>query len=163
MIKILTLIAASLLLTIGWFWLQPTPDIPDGYTRDFPDTKEENDAPTETDVLISQSGEHIPFRRPPENETTNLTADSVLFAPAADARFDILYYEPESRLVVNLLEEPLGESRAAAELYIVNSLGLSPEVVCTLNTRVLTSRFVSNFYADQELGFSFCPGAVPLP
>lgn len=164
MIKYVSIGLAALTATVLWFWLTPEPAIPEGYTTEFPVTESNTEVISDNQLLASsKNGEAIGFITPTESEMTQLTAGSRTFSPETSNSFEILYYEPEGRLVVSLLEEPLGNARAEAELYLQTTLGFTESELCNIRARVLTNRFVSNFYADQELGFSFCAGAVQLP
>lgn len=79
-------------------------------------------------------------------------------------RFSILYFENGQNFAVSLNEEPLRESRQAAELYLMNALGISPQQMCDLTYTLGTTVSVNETYGSiTNLGFSFCEGAVPLP
>lgn len=77
--------------------------------------------------------------------------------------FDISFDSEASLFTVTLLKEPLGELRREAEQQLKGILGITETQMCALNYSVGTLGFVSETYGGRELGFSFCPGAVPLP
>ena len=78
--------------------------------------------------------------------------------------FSILYAEEGQSFSVSLNEEPLRESRTAAEAFLAEALGVSPETLCALTYTVGTTVSVSETYGSYtNLGFSFCPDAVRLP
>lgn len=79
-------------------------------------------------------------------------------------RFSILFFENGQNFVVSLNEEPLRESRQAAELYLMNALGIPAQQMCDLSYTLGTTVSVNEAYGSiTNLGFSFCEGAVPLP
>lgn len=80
-----------------------------------------------------------------------------------DDAFQILYYPEDNGFLVSLLAEPLGENRLRAENALRGKLQLTDEALCKLNAHVATSIHVNETYAGQNLGLSFCPGAVRLP
>jgi hypothetical protein len=80
-----------------------------------------------------------------------------------DFSFDITYIAQTSFFNVSLMQEPLGAARAKAEAYLAATLGLSNEDLCKLRYSVATPSFVSETYAGQDLRFSFCSDATPLP
>ena len=65
--------------------------------------------------------------------------------------------------IIGLLNEPLGNSRQEAEQFLMGTLGISENQMCNLNYYVLATSDVNSVYAGKNLGFSFCPGAIPLP
>lgn len=64
---------------------------------------------------------------------------------------------------IALEQEPLGETRVAAENFLLSALGINKSQACGLNYYVGTDVYVNNLYAGKNLGFSFCPGATALP
>lgn len=80
-----------------------------------------------------------------------------------DPSYGILYYPNDSGFLISLLTEPLGEARRAAEQELRSKLQLTNAQLCKLKAQVFTSNGVSEVYAGQDLGLSFCPGAVQLP
>jgi hypothetical protein len=81
---------------------------------------------------------------------------------SADGSFTVTY-GTDSSFAIQLLEEPLSESRAAAEGYLRLKLGLSDAQMCALDTTVAVPNSVNEFYSGSDLGLSFCPGSVQLP
>lgn len=78
--------------------------------------------------------------------------------------FSILFFEDGQNFIVSLNEEPLRESRLAAENYLMNVLGISAQQMCDLTYTLGTTVSVNEMYGSiTNLGFSFCEGAVPLP
>ena len=64
---------------------------------------------------------------------------------------------------VALLQEPIGTTRAEAEKYLIERLGISQDQMCQLNYMVSVSARINSRYTSRNLGFSFCPGATVLP
>ncbi len=64
---------------------------------------------------------------------------------------------------IELLQEPLGTIRVEAENDLMKRLGITQTQMCQLNYTVSTPDSVNSVYASENLGFSFCPGAVQLP
>lgn len=91
------------------------------------------------------------------------TADGVCPGGAETDRYTITYSKEDDWFSVLLNKEPLGEVRREAETYLLTQLGITEQQACALNYQVATLSYVSQYYADRELRFSFCPGAVPLP
>jgi len=78
--------------------------------------------------------------------------------------YTIAYFSEEQAFGITLGEEPIGEVRNLAEAHLQQTLGISPEYLCTLTYTLNTTYYVNQLYSDYgNLGFSFCPGAVPLP
>ena len=77
--------------------------------------------------------------------------------------YAIGYRMPAQFFTIALEREPLGETRAAAENFLLLTLGISEEQLCSLNYYVGTDVYTSILYAGKNLGFSFCPGATVLP
>lgn len=75
----------------------------------------------------------------------------------------IMYIESTRFFTIELVQEPIGEARTQAELYLEQRLGLSPSDLCKLNYTLSVPVSVSQEYAGRNLGFSFCPGATVLP
>lgn len=80
----------------------------------------------------------------------------------AEERFSITY-GTDSSFSIALLMEPLSESRAAAEEYLRQKLGLSDQQLCGLYITVAVPNYVNEFYSAADVGLSFCPGATRLP
>jgi hypothetical protein len=79
-----------------------------------------------------------------------------------NAEFDIEYGNDSSISIV-LLKEPLGESRLAAEKSLKNLFPVSNSTLCSLKLTVAVPMSISSIYSGENLGLSFCPGAVQLP
>lgn len=83
---------------------------------------------------------------------------------AGTDEFSILFTEADQSFIIALAAEPLGEVRVRAEHYLMNALGATREELCSLNYAVGTTVSVNATYSEFEnLGFSFCPGAIRLP
>ena len=89
--------------------------------------------------------------------------------------FTISYYEEGNPMPstqrgipyfgISLIEKPLGKARHEAEQFLLKTLGVTSDQLCRVNYMVITYRQLDprTFPHSQEnLGFSFCPGATPL-
>nr|AEQ20530.1 hypothetical protein [uncultured bacterium CSLC2] len=77
--------------------------------------------------------------------------------------YNIFYDSNYGTFSIALLKEPIGEVRLQAERFLQAKLGLSAQDMCRLNYYIGTASDVNASFATQNLGFSFCPGAVVLP
>jgi hypothetical protein len=80
----------------------------------------------------------------------------------------ITYVPPDqsgarAEIGITIQSEPLGATRAAAEVALQNKLQLNNAQICALNIEVYTQPGLSDLYEGDNLGVSFCPGAVKLP
>lgn len=75
----------------------------------------------------------------------------------------IVYIADTHYLNISLLQEPIGKSRTEAENYLLEHFRLSKDQLCSLDYTLTVPDFVNSTYSDENLGFSFCPGAVVLP
>jgi hypothetical protein len=133
-----------------------------------------------TIVLATASGQNVETRdfvsngvttEDPQNKGSYYLAGSIGYcmpdgtcphgAEATD--FHVVYYKDQNAFIIPLLSEPLGTARKNAEQFMLRTLGVSEQQLCSLNYQVLTTSYISANYAGQNLGFSFCPGAVQLP
>ena len=64
---------------------------------------------------------------------------------------------------IGLLSEPIGTTRLTAERFLMTNLGISQDQMCQLSYMVSVPNSVNSQFAGKNLGFSFCPGATPLP
>lgn len=87
------------------------------------------------------------------------------FGPNAvqDPPYLITFIKETNYFNITLLKEPLGETRASAERYLMDKLGATGEQLCQLNYTVGVPDAVNSVYSSMNLGFSFCQGAVRLP
>lgn len=77
-------------------------------------------------------------------------------------QFLISYSSAHQFFHITLTEEPIVESRKAAEEFMLRSTGLSKDNLCKLQYSLIAPSWVNELYAGRELGFSFCEGSVPL-
>lgn len=100
--------------------------------------------------------------------TIRLGPDDYLFAQTEDSRyevqeFQITYHAPDETFTLSLMAEPLGKARREAEMAFLAMLGLSETRACALRVIVAVPWDLSERYAGQNLGMSFCRGAIALP
>lgn len=81
----------------------------------------------------------------------------------ATAPYLIKYIAETHYFTVAVAQEPIGENRRRAEQYLAQLLGATHEQMCSLNYAVYVSNTINSQYSGENLGFSFCPGAVKLP
>lgn len=87
---------------------------------------------------------------------------TVITGPSVQPTFIISYTPSTQYFNIVLNSEPIGNARAQAEQYLMNKLGLTQEQICSLNYMVSVPGYVNKYYSGESLGFSFCPGSVPL-
>lgn len=75
----------------------------------------------------------------------------------------IEYIDTTHYFNIALLQEPIGTTRETMQQYMMFRLKLSEDQMCKLDYMVSVPEKVNAFYAGKSLGFSFCPGATPLP
>jgi hypothetical protein len=77
--------------------------------------------------------------------------------------YEIDYSAKDQSFGITLNSEPLGTYRKEAEQDLMQRLGLTEVQMCNLNYYVGVANGVNDNYNAENLGFSFCPGAVQLP
>jgi hypothetical protein len=82
---------------------------------------------------------------------------------AQATNFKIYYESVPQAFTIALTEEPIGQARLDAEQFMLITLGLTQQQMCSLHYYVGTTYWVNERYDDRNLGFSFCPGATVLP
>ncbi|HUY05624.1 MAG TPA: hypothetical protein VMV62_02850 [Candidatus Paceibacterota bacterium] len=82
---------------------------------------------------------------------------------ASSTDFIVYYDSAQQSFTIALTEEPLGQARLDMERFMLATLGITPQQMCSLNYYVGTSSGVNALYSTKNLGFSFCPGATVLP
>jgi hypothetical protein len=80
-----------------------------------------------------------------------------------DMSYNVYYDSTTGAFTIALKEEPLGATRTRMEQFLLQTLGSTQSEMCTLNYWVGTTVYVNDYYSGKNLGFSFCPGATPLP
>ena len=121
----------ALLITIGiYVFTQQNAALPTTNTE-FPDANKQPDVSVQR-ILLTRSGEVLPITLP-QDDFESLTDEGSFMTDFSGQGFDILYYAPEGALTVLLLEEPLGDSRTAAEDYIMSTFNIPATELCDLN------------------------------
>ncbi len=91
-------------------------------------------------------------------------ADNAGCTKAASSNgFRIVYDQRDDSFNVLILAEPLEVSRAAAEAFLIDELGITRLQLCQLKATVGTVISVNSTFAGEELGFDGCANAVKLP
>ena len=78
------------------------------------------------------------------------------------AGFSMVYYEMDNSYSIAVLNEPIAENREAASKYFLEVLQISEADACKLKVYIGTTYDVNQELSGQNLGLSFCPGAVKL-
>lgn len=76
--------------------------------------------------------------------------------------FSITFNESNDSFAISLNREPISETRVAAEQFLLNTLALGEQELCTINSYIGVAVDINPFFSGQNLGFSFCPGSVSL-
>lgn len=126
-----------------------------------------------TFILATQSGTTITtknFLNDPETTADTSNPGSYYIGNSIDptnpdtsaAPYVITYIGGTNFFSVSLLKEPINEVRRQAEQYLMQRLGISERQMCQLRYTMTVPVRVSQIYAGENLGFSFCPGASQL-
>ena len=86
-----------------------------------------------------------------------------LYQNQTHAPYQIFYDSEHQYFGITLYKEPLGQYRTQAENELMQDLGISQQQMCSLNYDISVGQGINDLYVGQNLGFSFCPGAVALP
>jgi hypothetical protein len=76
--------------------------------------------------------------------------------------YTITYIAETQYFNIVLLREPLRTTRKNAEQYLIEQLGVRSEELCQIDYMVGVPYYINQYYSGMNLGFSFCPGSVPL-
>ncbi len=95
--------------------------------------------------------------------TIGYCADGLPCETVETADFTVKYDDNAKAFAVGIATEPIGEVRRRAEEFLAKKLGLTEDQMCALNYYVGTTYWVNETYAGVNLGWSYCPGATPLP
>jgi len=82
--------------------------------------------------------------------------------PTKMPKYIIEYIASTNYFNIGLFSEPIATARLDAEQYLLQELGITKEQMCMLNYTVSAPVSVNEYYSGTNLGFSFCPGSVPL-
>ena len=72
-------------------------------------------------------------------------------------------YGTDNSISIGLAKKPLRVTRLKAEKALRTFFPLSDADLCSLNITVVTPGKFDAKYGSENLGLSFCPGAVRLP
>lgn len=75
----------------------------------------------------------------------------------------ITYIAATQYFNIALLQEPIGPVREEMQQYLMDHLGIPQSQMCELKYMVSVPNRVNSQFSGRNLGFSFCPGATPLP
>lgn len=116
--------------------------------------------------VVTQSGESIVTNDFIHNNVAVAdpsNAGNYYLAESSTDGYSIGYRTPAQFFTIALEKEPLGQTRVAAENFLLGTLGISESQLCSLNYYIGTDVHTNSFYAGKNLGFSFCSGATKLP
>ncbi len=82
-------------------------------------------------------------------------------AQASD--FSVYYNSAQQSFTIALTKEPIGQSRLDMQQFLLTTLGITEQQMCSLDYYVGTTYEVNSTYDDRNLGFSFCPDVTALP
>lgn len=82
---------------------------------------------------------------------------------APSNNFSVYYNSASQSFVIDLTQEPIGQTRLDMENFMLTTLEITQQQMCSLNYLVGVTRYVNLQYVGKNLGFSFCPGATVLP
>ncbi len=128
-----------------------------------------NDVPKNNLLLNDGSTIQLPEFITQNEKTTKLTPETFReIAGGNNLNFSISYlpYNKENsqiQFTVILNKLPLSKSRVEAENALRTKLGLSNEELCKLDLSVYVFGWINKDLAGQNLGLSFCDGAMDLP
>ncbi|MBC7836684.1 hypothetical protein H7X87_02800 [Acetobacteraceae bacterium] len=84
--------------------------------------------------------------------------------PVPTTPFRTFYLDSDQSFRVTLFEEPLGQTRLAAENDLMQRLGIQASEMCRLKYIVSVPEWVNEIYSNKgNLGWSFCPTGTALP
>ena len=182
---LVALIIAAVVIIAGglWFFLSPgpstggqqtgtsTPLFPEGGANSG-NGQGNNLANTGTTVVSNDGGQpittrdclddpgviHGPYNTPGYDILVGTSDPS-----APNPPYEIDYTARDQSFGIALYQEPLGQYRITAEQDLMTRLGISEADMCRLNYVIAAGPGVNDAYSGKNLGFSFCPGATPLP
>lgn len=82
-------------------------------------------------------------------------------APSSD--FNVYYNSTRQSFIIALTKEPIGQARLDMEQFMLATLGITQQQMCSLNYFVGVTKYINAQFSGKNLGFSFCPGATVLP
>lgn len=182
-------IVVIMIAVLSFVFFAPEPTVPD--TNPTPSLPVASSTPTVIEPGVTLSGGTMAVARrgggqaiivndflnngvtiaDPENPSSYYLAGSIGYcledgtcpSGAYADGFNVVYDAPEEFFTVALFKEPLGQTRADAEQFLLKALGIPKAELCNVNYYLGTSESVNSFYAGKNLGFSFCPGTTALP
>jgi hypothetical protein len=157
---------------IGYTLLRGTPE-PGTNGSSFPQSGEHPATPPDTEgaeiTLALQDGGEVEvtnFTQDPATKEDPQNPDFYLIGQGAaatrDPSFDITYIAATDFFNISLMQTPLKDARRRAEAYLMTTLGLDEDDMCSLRYSVATPAFVDEAHSGTDLRFSFCPDAMPL-
>jgi hypothetical protein len=90
-------------------------------------------------------------------------SDSQECQAGSSTNYNIYYESALQSFVIALTEEPIGQARLDMEQFLLPTLGITQQQMCSLNYYVGVTMYLNPQFTGKNLGFSFCPGATVLP
>lgn len=115
--------------------------------------------PTSTTIVIGTPQGSVTVKNFYKNASL-ITPDAQSILIVASPSYNIAYSVPDSSFSIALLSEPLAAARTAAEAAFLNVLGIDQTNACRLTVYEEVPSALSATYAGENLGLSFCPGAI---
>lgn len=144
---LLIIVGFALILAGLWWWLWPNSTVPG---------QGEQQRPVSGEGVLVNDPVMVGVERAPG--VYEISGNEI----GIDVPFTIVYFRGYDFYQISLEQEPIGETRRAAEDRLLQQLGISTEEACRLDISVRTRLEVNYVYAGTELGLSFCPGSVTL-
>jgi hypothetical protein len=82
---------------------------------------------------------------------------------AEKKNFNVSYDPTYQAFHIGLSNRPIGRARLDMEQFMLRTLGLTKNQLCSLTYFVMTTSYISPKYGGNDLRFSFCLGATKLP
>ncbi|HEX4104173.1 MAG TPA: hypothetical protein VHZ04_01695, partial [Candidatus Paceibacterota bacterium] len=117
--------------------------------------------PSGSTFVIGTNQGQVPVNNFYENPDY-VTTDNQTVVLTENATYTIVYNVSDSSFIISLLSTPLPAARTAAESAFLQQLGITESDACKLNVDEGVPISVSDQYPGEDLGLSFCPGAVGL-
>jgi hypothetical protein len=116
-----------------------------------------------TESVVTTTGEPITTKSFIQDARPDPVNEGHYQLEPVGAPYLITYISGTQFFNIELIKEPLSESRVAAEQFLQATLGLSQAEMCKLQYQLSTPNSVSTFFGGKDLYFSFCLGAEVLP
>lgn len=114
------------------------------------------------DSIASVKDEKIADAPVTENSKAEEIADGFFEMTDNEKLYGVFYDKQSGNFTITLYGLDTKKARESAESYILKNLPYSKNEWCGFVVNVLTNQYENPQWAGQQLGLSFCPGAVQL-